>query len=161
MRRKKQLLSDAESIAILKNSTSGVLSLIGDDGYPYGVPISYVYNNGKLFFHSAINGHKIDAITDSNKASFTVICQDKIMPEEFTTYFRSVIAFGKVRILDNYEDKMQAISMIANRYSPCADKESLEKEISKGFNHMHIIEFTIEHLTGKEAIELVRAKGHS
>lgn len=158
MRRKRQLLSAAENIGILQSATSGVLSLTGDGGYPYGVPISFVYDKGKLYFHSATSGHKIDAINTNDKASFTVIEQDRIVSEEFTTYFRSVIAFGRVRILDDEDEKMKAITMIADRYSPRADPESRNKEIAKGFHHTHIIEFSIEHITGKEAIELVRER---
>lgn len=73
MRRKRQQLSDAESIDILKKSTSGTLALLGDDDYPYAVPISYVYQEGKLYFHSALAGHKVDAIRKCDKASFCVI----------------------------------------------------------------------------------------
>jgi nitroimidazol reductase NimA-like FMN-containing flavoprotein (pyridoxamine 5'-phosphate oxidase superfamily) len=158
MRRKRQLLSETESISLLKASTSGVLSLLGDEGYPYGVPLSYVYDDGKIYFHSAVSGHKIDAIIGYDKASFTVISQDHIIVEEFTTYFRSVIAFGRVHIVDDEDEKRRAISMIADRYSPHANPESKEREISKGFQHMHLIAFDIEHLTGKEAIELVQDK---
>lgn len=96
MRRKRQLLSEKESIDVLARGTAGVLALLGDDDYPYAVPISYVYNDSKLYFHGAKTGHKIDAIKECSKASFCVIDQDNIVPEEYTTYFRSVIAFGKI-----------------------------------------------------------------
>ena len=90
MRRKRQQLSREESVAILQKSTSGTLALLGDDGYPYAVPMSYVYNEGKLYFHSALTGHKIDAIRKCDKASFCVIEQDDVQPEKYTTFFRSV-----------------------------------------------------------------------
>ena len=77
MRRKLQLLDEKESIALLERGTAGVLALSGDEGYPYAVPISYVYNDSKIFFHSAVSGHKIDAIKNSDKASFCVIAQDR------------------------------------------------------------------------------------
>ena len=85
MRRKLQLLDEKESIALLERGTAGVLALSGDEGYPYAVPISYVYNDSKIFFHSAVSGHKIDAIKNSDKASFCVIAQDHIVPKEYTT----------------------------------------------------------------------------
>ena len=94
MRRKRQQLPEEETIYLLRHATSGVLSLLDESGYPYGVPISYVYDDNKLYFHSALNGHKIDAIRHSDKASFTIICKDEVHPETFTTYFRSVICFG-------------------------------------------------------------------
>ncbi|HEY9543375.1 pyridoxamine 5'-phosphate oxidase family protein [Prevotella sp.] len=157
MRRKRQLLSGAESIEILNQATSGVLSLIGDEGYPYGVPISYVYYDGKLFFHSALAGHKIDAIRNNAKASFTVIAADDVKPKEFTTYFRSVICFGKVHIIEDGDEKMCTLRLLSERYSP-NDEEGLNEEIRKSFSHMCMICFEIEHMTGKEAIELVRQK---
>lgn len=78
MRRKRQHLSDEESIGILQKVTSGTLALLGDNDYPYAVPISYVYYDGKLYFHSALSGHKVDAIRQCDKASFCVIEQDDV-----------------------------------------------------------------------------------
>ena len=80
MRRNKQILSNEESINILKNGKSGVLALLGDEDYPYAVPISYVYDNSKIYFHSAKTGHKTDAIKKYSKASFCVIDQDNVIP---------------------------------------------------------------------------------
>lgn len=97
MRQKRQALSKEDCDDVLYLGTSGVLALAGDDGYPYAVPISYVYDGEKLYFHGAKAGHKMDAILREPKASFCVIDQDQIVPEEYTTYFRSVIAFGKIR----------------------------------------------------------------
>ena len=85
MRRFKQLLPQETAIEILNRNTSGTLALIGDNDYPYAVPISYVYIDGKLYFHSAKSGHKIDAIIKHEKASFCVIDQDHIVPEKYTT----------------------------------------------------------------------------
>lgn len=157
MRRKQQMLSIEESISILNRMTSGVLAVIGDDNYPYAVPLSYVYNNNKIYFHSAINGHKIDAIIQNNKVSFCVIEQDKIIPKEYTTYFRSVIVFGKACILNNDESKREALEKLAEKYSPNNPDGRLQ-EIEKGFKHVNIIELSIEHLTGKESIELSRER---
>lgn len=100
MRRKRQLLPAEDSIAILKKITSGILALHGDDGYPYAVPVSYVYADGRIYFHTAMNGHKVDSIVRNDKVSFCVVEQDEVKPAEFTTYFRSVIVFGKARILE-------------------------------------------------------------
>ena len=94
MRRKRQLLSEEDSIDILTKATAGTLALLGDNDYPYAVPISYVYQERKLYFHSALAGHKVDAIRKCDKASFCVIDKDEVHPEKYTTYFRSVIAFG-------------------------------------------------------------------
>ncbi len=157
MRRKRQQLSDEEAIELLRHATSGVLSVLDEKGYPYGVPISYVYDNNKLYFHSALNGHKIDAIRHADKATFTIICKDEIHPETFTTYFRSVICFGRVRLIEDETEKYQALYRLGKQYNP-DDEEVLEAEIKKGGNHVAVIELAIEHITGKEAIELVKQR---
>ena len=107
MRRMQQQLSEEESISILRKSTAGTLALLGDNDYPYAVPISYVYADGKLYFHSALSGHKVDAIRKCDKASFCVIEQDEVHPEKFTTFFRSVIAFGRIHIIENEAEKLK------------------------------------------------------
>ncbi len=155
MRRKTQQLSQADSVAVLERATSGTLAVLGDDGYPYAVPLSYVYADGKLFFHSALAGHKVDAIRQCDKASFCVVDTDEVHPDEFTTYFRSVIAFGRVRIVDDPAEKREAARWLGARYNP-DDEPALERELDKGLAHMHVVEFSIEHLTGKQAIELTR-----
>ena len=157
MRRKRQQLSNEESIAILEKATAGTLALLGDEGYPYAVPISYVYHEGKLFFHSALAGHKVDAIRNCDKASFCVIEQDDVQPKKYTTFYRSVIAFGRIHIIEDEQEKLATARMLGNRYNP-NDDESLQKEIEKGFSRMLMLRFDIEHLTGKEAIELIKQR---
>src|SRR5699024_12772558 len=124
MRRFKQALSPEECQAVLERGTSGVLALSGDRGWPYAVPLSYVYADGKLYFHSAKSGHKVDAIRSCPRASFCVIDQDHIVPEEYTTYFRSVIAFGTVRILEEDGEKRAAIEKLAVKYATAAGRET-------------------------------------
>lgn len=157
MRRKRQLLPQEESIKILENATAGTLALLGDEGYPYSLPISYVYHDGSLFFHSALKGHKVDAVRGYEKASFSVIERDDVKPKEFTTYFRSVVCFGRIHIIEGDEEKMAALRKLAERYNP-GDEEGFRQEVKKDFSHMLMIRFDIEHMTGKEAIELVRAR---
>jgi nitroimidazol reductase NimA-like FMN-containing flavoprotein (pyridoxamine 5'-phosphate oxidase superfamily) len=155
MRRKRQLLSEEESVRILHQSTSGVLCVLGDDGYPYGVPISYVYHEGKLYFHSALQGHKVDAVRNCDKSTFTVISMDDVKPEKFTTYFRSVICFGRVHIITDETEKMTVLRLLAERYNP-DDEAGLQLEISKGYSHLLMIQFDIEQMTGKQSIELMK-----
>ena len=154
MRRKRQQLTEEKSIGILQKSTAGTLALLGDNGYPYAVPISYVYADGKLYFHSALSGHKIDAIRNSDKASFCVIDQDEVHPEKYTTYFRSVIAFGRIHIIEDEQEKLATARLLGDRYNP-NQEEALQKEMEKGLSRMVMIRFDIEHLTGKQAIEMV------
>lgn len=155
MRRKRQQLTEEESIAILQKATAGTLALLGDDDYPYAVPISYVYHDGKLYFHSALTGHKVDAIRKCDRASFCVIGQDAVQPQKYTTFYRSVIAFGRIHIIEDAQEKLDTARMLGNRYNP-NQEEALQKEIENGLSRMLMIRFDIEHLTGKEAIELVK-----
>ncbi len=157
MRRFKQLLSEKECIEILRSSTSGVLSLCGEDMQPYGVPLSHVFDNGNLYFHSALNGHKVDLINQNSHACFTIIAKDEIHPETYTTYFRSVIVFGKVRVIENETEKKRILEILGRRCNP-SDAKSLSDEIKKGFNRCLAIEMTIERMSGKQAIELVNRK---
>ena len=160
MRRKKQNLPERECSIVLERGTSGVLALYGEEGYPYAVPLSYIYDGDKkkIYFHCAKAGHKLDAIKRNEKASFCVIDQDEIIPEEFTTYFRSVIAFGKIRIMKEPEEMRSAIEKLAVKYAPEESADSREKEIERDWKTLCMLEMTIDHLTGKEAIELVRKK---
>lgn len=155
MRRKKQMLPEEMCREILKQGTSGVLAVLGDDAYPYAVPLSYVYADGKLYFHSAVSGHKLDAVKAHSKASFCVTAKDQVMPEKYTTYYQSVIAFGKVRALTGDQEKKDAIKKLLEKYSPGEPEQKRMAEIERFWNAFCMIELTIEHVTGKQAKELV------
>ena len=157
MRRVKQLLSKEETIAVLNRGTSGVLPLCGENQYPYAVPLSYVYSDCKIYFHCATTGYKLDSIKQNNKVSFCVIDKDTVMQEEYTTYFRSAIVFGKAYILSNEQEKRQALEKLAEKYSPHNEQGRLA-EIEKFFQQVCMVKIDIEHMTGKEAIELVKQK---
>ena len=157
MRRKKQALSNEESHAILIRQSFGVLAVSGDDGYPYAVPLSYVYHDSKIYFHCAASGHKLDAMRRNPKVSFCVIDSDKVVPEKFTTYYRSVIAFGTARILEQEQEKRAALELLAAKYSPDLEQERAQ-EISKSFHRVCMVELKIEHLSGKEAKELTEKR---
>ena len=157
MRRSKQRLPREVAVEILERNTSGVLALSGDEGYPYAVPMSYVYAEEKIYFHSAKNGHKIDAIQRNEKASFCVIDQDQIVPEKYTTFFRSVIVFGRLRLVEDMEEMRRIAATLAMKYS--ADfKEGIPKEINASIRNMAVLELTIDHITAKEAIELIKQR---
>ena len=154
MRRVGQALSREECIAVLQRGTSGVLAVSGENGYPYAVPLSYVYANDRLYFHCARSGHKLDAIARNPKVSFCVIDQDRVVPEKFTTFYRSVIAFGTARIIQDEAVARKALEVLTNRYCP-DDITGTQQEIENSFPHLYMVEITIDHLTGKQAKELV------
>lgn len=150
MRRKAQQLTEAQAEEILLRGTSGVLALSGDDGYPYALPISYAYRSGKIYFHAATVGHKLDAISRCDKVSFCVIAKDEVLPERFTTRYASVIAFGRARVLCDKEQKARALSLFARRFAP-GDEEGVARETEKGADKLVMIELDVEHLTGKRS----------
>lgn len=158
MRRKKQQLTEAECIEILERNTSGVLAVLGDDDYPYAVPLSYVSDTQKIYFHCAKSGHKLDAIQRNCKASSCVIDQDLVIPAEYTTYFRSVIVFGKMRVIEDEQEKRTAIEKLAIKYAPDDSIAGRQQAIEKEWTPLCVLEMSIEHITGKEAIELVNKR---
>lgn len=154
MRRSNQQMKQVFAEQILHSATSGVLSLCGEDGYPYGVPMSFVYNAGKLYFHSARSGHKVDAIRQNEKASYTVVVQDDIVPERYTTLYRSVIAFGKIHVVEDETERLYAIQLLAEKYNAEGNDASWRKEINDCPNFL-VLGMDVEHLTGKASRELV------
>ncbi len=139
---------------ILANCTAGVLAVSGDDGYPYAVPLSYVYTNDRIYFHFALEGHKLDAIRRNEKVSFCVIDRDEIHPEELTTYFQSVIVFGRTSVAPDDNVKRLALEALAEKYAPGRRAEN-EKSIQQSWDKTCVVEIKIEHISGKKAIELV------
>lgn len=157
MRRKNQALGREEIDAVLNRGTSGVLALSGDDGYPYALPISYAYEGDRLIFHCALTGHKLDAIAREPKASFCVIDQDQVVSAEYTTHYRSVIVFGRMRVLED-EEKRSAAMLLAERYAPGETVKRHTEEIDGAWDRLCMLEMRIEHLTGKAAKELTLPK---
>ena len=138
----------------MQSSTSGVLAVIGDNDYPYAVPLSYAYKDGKLFFHFAKSGHKIDSIVKNSRVSFCVIKSDDVVQKTFTTHFRSVIVFGRARILTEDSEKKYALMCLVEKYSPNYLAEG-QSEIERDWNRVCAAEVRIEHMTGKAATELI------
>lgn len=157
MRRKRQQLTETECIEILKRNTSGVLAVSGDSGYPYAVPLSYVYDGRTLYFHCAKSGHKLDAIKDCDKVSFCVVDQDLVVPQKYTTYFRSVIIFGRASIVGQEDEIRSAIEKLAIKYYPDDSIDNRDSFIEKEYEALCMVKIQIEHMTGKEAKELINA----
>lgn len=147
MRRKDRLLNNDEIIEILKNNAYGVLSTISDNGYPYGVPISYSFLNDSIYVHSALKGHKLDNISNNNKVSFTVVGNTQVLPGDFSTKYESVIIFGDA--VEVFEDeKEEALEELINKYSMDFIEEGKEY-IEKARKSTRVIKIHIEHMTGK------------
>lgn len=157
MRRSKQVLPENETYEIIDNATSGVLCLLGDDDYPYGVPLSHVRQGNIIYFHSALTGHKVDAVRNHDKACFTVVAQDDVMPDEYATNYKSAIVFGHIHIVEDEAEKDEAAHALGERFNPGHPKAT-DDEVASGIARMHMFALEIEHVTGKESLKLSKAR---
>ena len=150
MKREKQLITENETIEVIKRNENGILSVIGDGGYPYGVPVNYSYDGDKIYFHCAKDGHKIDAITKDDKVCFTIVDVDEVIPEEFNTYYRSAIVFGRAHVISDVEEMKNALRVIVDKFSPDF-KEKAESYIEAETDTVCVVAIDIEHISGKQA----------
>ena len=150
MRRKNQLLDEEECRKILKEAERGILSVSGEDGYPYGIPMDFVYEDEKIYFHCAKSGHKLDALQADNKACFTVL--DRGVKEEgsWWYHFNSVICFGRIAVIEDEEKKYHYLKSIGMKYMPA---DEIDKEIQNGSPRVNILEMSIDHMSGKKVRE--------
>lgn len=155
MRRFKQQLSAGEVERILQTGKYCVMAVSGDDDYPYAVPVNYVYDGTSIYIHSAVQGHKIDALKRNPKCSLCIVDKDDVIPEEFTSYFRSVIAFGTVHFVESTDEKIAALRLLGDKYSPGIDPDA---EIYRFIKTVSIVRIDMDSITGKEAIELTRTR---
>ena len=151
MRRFKQATEPQENISILQTAYRGFLSVIGDGGYPYAVPMNFVYDDGKVYFHCAKEGHKLDAIRACDKACFTVLDNPVKEPGDWWYHVTSVICFGRVRILSDKSERNVHLRQLGLKYFP--ETYDLAADMKKDGPHAEVLEFTIEHCTGKRVRE--------
>lgn len=150
MRRFKQQLTEEACEEILRIQKRGVLAVLGDEGYPYAVPLSFVYDNGCIFFHCAKEGHKLDAIRACDKGSFNVISEKELSDDGWSYYVDSVTVFGRLREVAE-EEKTDKLRLLGNKYFPTA--EMTESDIMKNAARCTVIELRIEHMSGKHVHE--------
>ena len=149
MRRFKQQVSEEKCKEILKNEWRGVLALLGDEGYPYTVPIDFYYDEGenKIYFHGAKEGHKVDAISKCDKASFCVMDSGFKKDGDWALNITSVVAFGRIKPVADMEKTKEKVCALGRKYHPTA--EAVEKEWEAAKNRVLCLELSIEHMTGK------------
>ncbi len=149
MRRFKQQITNEECIEILKEEPRGVLSVLGDDGYPYGVPMDHWYSEkeGKLYFHCAKEGHKLDAIAKCDKAGYCVMDGGYRKEGEWALNIRSVIVFGRICVVTDEEKKKEICTNLCRKFTE--DEAYLEREMKNSFPRVCCLELSIEHMTGK------------
>lgn len=147
MRRKNQQLSPEECEAILSEGQRGVLAVLGDDGYPYTVPLDYTYADGHLYFHGATAGHKLDALEACDKCSFCVLSEPQENEGVWWLTWRSVVAFGRIRRVTD-PDRMRSILWgIGEKYFPTMEGEA--DHIERVLGRVAVLDLEIEHLSGK------------
>lgn len=149
MRRFKQQLSEAECQKILKEEKRGVLSVLGEDGYPYGLPINFFYNeaNGKIYFHGAKTGHKIDALKACDKVSFCVYDTGYKKPGDWALNIKSVIIFGRIRFVEDRELTLAMCRDLCHKFTQ--DEAYIAHELKYSGPAVQCLELTIDHMTGK------------
>lgn len=161
MRRIKQLLSEADNREVLKRGTIGVLSVIADDDYPYGVPLNYYYDDllNRIYVHGAKEGMRVDYVRKNPKVSFTVVDKNDNDPENYSTNFRSVIAYGRARIVDDETESDKAMFDLSKKYvEGVHSDEDIKEKVESQKKFFIVTAIDIDMMTGKEAIELVQAK---
>jgi len=149
MRRYKQQISEAECIRILQEEKRGVLSMHGEDGYPYGIPMNHWYNpeDGKLYFHGAKTGHKIDAVAKDNRVSFCVHDAGYRKEGEWALNITSVVVFGRISLVTD-EEKAKTIGIhLCRKFTD--DEEYIRREVQNALPRAQCLELTIDHMTGK------------
>lgn len=149
MRRFKQQLEQKECIEVLKSQPRGVLSILGEDGYPYGIPIDYWYceEENRIYFHGAKEGHKIDAIKECDKASFCVFDEGYREEGEWALNIKSVIIFGRIRLVEEQEKSLSICRELCFKFTD--DEEYIQKEIENAGKRVQCLELIPEHMTGK------------
>ena len=151
--RKKQKLSRDESIFLLKTEKRGVLSVNGDDGYPYGVPMNHWYNedDGKIYFHCGKYGHKLDSLRKDSKVSFCVFDKGCSEDGKWALAVKSVIVFGKVEIVSDRERIVDIATKLSHKFT--SDEEYIRKEIEQHADRTLLLVLTPEHISGKTVQE--------
>ena len=149
MLRKKQQLDQEECIRILKEELRGVLSVLGDDGYPYGMPINHYYceEDGKIYFHGGKRGHKIDAMRKYSKASFCVYDQGFRREGEWALNIRSVIVFGKIEFIEDREAIYRISDALSRKFTD--DDDYIQHELKNSGPGTLMFALVPEHMTGK------------
>ena len=157
IRRAKLALPEDVCQDILNAGSYGTFAFLGDDDYPYAVPVNYAFDGKSIYVHCAFEGHKMDAIAKHNKASFSVVEAHEVIPEDLSTDYRSVLVFGRVQVVEDNEEKLNALHLICQKYVPHMDK-SVEDYITRKAPSTAVIRMSVEHMSGKEGHRLALAR---
>ena len=153
IRKIKNEINQEDVKELLKTSRRGILAMNGDDGYPYAIPVNYFYdeNEGRIFFHGAKAGYKVDCLKSSNKVCFTVIGNEMIREEAWAPYMQSVVIFGRCQLIDDNQTAMKRLKDFAMKYYP--SENMVIDEIKADGKATQMFQIDIEYMTGKEVQE--------
>jgi uncharacterized protein len=147
MRRDDRALSKTQAIEILQKGEYGILSTVSTDGQPYGVPVSFAFDVDALYFHCAVEGHKLENLAANPRVSFCVVGDTEVLPDKFATRYESAIAFGKARELAG-DEKHAGLTKLLEKYS-ANFMEKGEKYIKSDIQKTRVFKIEIESLSGK------------
>ncbi len=147
MRRAKQALTEEACAQVLTQAPRGVLAVHGEDGYPYAFPMDFLYLDGKVYFHCAKAGHKLDAIAADPRVSFCVMDEGYRRPGEWALNIQSVILFGRLAPVDDPGRARDIARQLGLKYYPTA--EGVERELEKDMGRVMILELSVDHMSGK------------
>ena len=153
IRRNKNEISIDEAKELLRCSRRGILAVNGDNGYPYGIPINYLYDADahKIIFHGAKVGYKVDCLKVCDKVCFTVCGNESIKGESWALFLQSVVVFGRCHLVENQKDTIKLVKKFAMKYYP--DEETVDAVMASSGRAVQMFEIDIEHLSGKEVQE--------
>ena len=153
LRRSSLSLCEDGILKILNECDYGVLSLLGDGGYPYAVPVNYVFDGKAVYVHSAAEGHKSDALAKNRLVSFTVVARHRVIPEKFATSYSSVIVFGETEFVTDKRAKAEALRALVRKYSPEAAEDKVAAEIDSFIDKTAVIKIVPHRISGKRGAE--------
>ena len=147
--RKNKQLSEEDCISVLKSELRGVLSVNGDDGYPYGVPVDHYYDerDGHIYFHSGDVGYKLEAMRRCDKASFCVYDKGYVAEGDWALTIKSIIVFGRIRFIDDEDKALDITRRLSHKFID--SDEYIDREIKAAKHRLVCFELIPEHMTGK------------
>jgi uncharacterized protein len=148
MRRIERGLSEAEAREIMTRADHGFLATIGEDGWPYAVPVNHVLAGDLIYFHCALSGHTLENLAHEERVAYSAVASSEILPKKVTAHYESAIAFGRAHLVEDPLEKQRALELLGHRF--CAGFETeVEEEIKKDGPRTNVVRIRIERITGK------------
>lgn len=148
MRRKDRKLDEQVAVSLLEHCEYAVLSTIGEDGNPYGIPISPVLEGKNLYFHCALEGTKLQNIRNHPAVCITCVGETRLVPEKFTTEYQSAIAFGTASMVEDEEEKVRILYLLCQKYA-ASNLDAFDREVKRSLHRIGICKIAITEWSAK------------